>query len=425
MDNNKDNTDKLFEFTEAEAVRMICNVYNSKEYHALKHKFTSETYLSFVSKNDSETVYSSFISWIMGNLSFISLPDSPLLNLLRLLANNSVYQSEEDKEVQLMSNALKRAIICNDISISDVCVNTEVSVNKDDSERKGRIDIVICFTWKRPNDDQISHRCRLLIENKVYTNEHDSQCKTYYDFFSDTSKSANDGIEENIFCFLAINKPAKLSDNHYIKVTYQEFLDWVLVPLSLYKTRYSPKYAVYIDDFIDTLTSFKTGGKQQIAMDKEISKLLRVFYEQNSDLIRAAIMQSDDEEVKEAVLKSAKSRKTFNIVFPNNKSVEVTGLVNLVYQIIKYLADRHSSASLINDFQALDVKYASRDLLSDNLNYHNGRQIAASSRRDDIVCTDGKVIYCSNQFAYDKGNADNITPFIDFVKKKYKISITE
>lgn len=26
MDNNKDNTDKLFEFTEAEAVRMICNV---------------------------------------------------------------------------------------------------------------------------------------------------------------------------------------------------------------------------------------------------------------------------------------------------------------------------------------------------------------------------------------------------------------
>lgn len=425
MSNNDSN---ILQMSYPELAGRICDIYSSDEYHKLALKLSSETYLDSISKSNSEAVYSSFLSWILDNGYFQSLPVSPLHNLLRLLARNAAVESGNSNQ-ELMSRELRHAIITNDISISHVSVQKEVPAKNRCSKKDGRIDIVINFTW---SDSKLRNpkNCRILIENKVYSNEHDEQCRTYYSFFNSEKDAEENHIDENIFCFLSIDKLDKISDSHYIRINYQELLEWVLIPLKAYKTHFPPKYSIYLEDFIETITSIRTNGRQQIAMDNETAELLRTFYEKNSDLIRAAILQSDDEEVKNAVEASQRKTKTFTVEFPGKGTVGITSLVQLVYEIIKYLAKTTPSGDLIKDFEKIGSNYGSRPLLSDKEeDYIDGkgtkRHVSAVKSRDDIRCADGKIIYCSNQLACDE-KKDNVFPFIDHINNgNYGITIKQ
>lgn len=90
----------------------------------------------------------------------------------------------------------------------------------------GRIDILI-----KDNKNQIA------IENKIWSSEHDDQCKRYYNYYH--SKHP----ENDYYFYLTpgFNKPYELSDSHFKIITYNDLLQ----TMEALETK-----DVYVQDFI-------------------------------------------------------------------------------------------------------------------------------------------------------------------------------
>lgn len=396
-----------------DAISRLKELYRSDEYLKLNKKISQETYLSSVSKSHSETIFSSFICWIFNNPTFQNLPDPPLLNFLRLLANNAMDQSGlNNVSYQLMSKDLINAIITNNIKIISSNAETEVPVKGTKRQKSGKIDLVITLELEI---DEAIQKVRIVLENKVYSKEHDNQCTTYYNFFSNSNKSEKKLID-NIFCYLSIDKTDKISaEQNYIKFNYQELLDFVLIPIMSFSDILPSHLKFYVSDFIETLTTIKSDNKMQIAMTEETRTLLQTFYENNKPLIQAAIMQSEDEEMKQAVQKGY--GKIFNIRINEEDIKTVSTLADLVYTVVKHLAQFMDSKTLIETFDTLDKKYLTKYLISLKEEYFidgrsTKRHLSAAKSRPKIICHDGQDIYVSNQLT-----KDNVDPFIKLVNE--------
>lgn len=413
---NTKTDNKSPDITKSEVIRRLKEIYRSEEYIRLQQKLSQDTYLSSISKANSETAFSSFICWMLNNEIFKNLPDPPLMNLLRILAHNAVLQEEESQDkVTLIDVNLINKIMSNSISIISSYAETEISTKPNENyDKAGKIDIIVYATiMVNPGETK---EIRVLLENKVYSVEHDNQCTNYYNFFSN-QQFQNAGVTyEDIYCFLAIDKNIEVSDKHFIKFNYQELLDSVLIPLVNYKQFIPQNLYFYITDFIDTLTTIKTDQKPQIAMTEEIRALLKSFYEKNNDLIRAAILESDDEEVKSAIEKSTRKRNSpFEISCGQSKET-VEGYQLLVYKIIRYLASKKTSTDIIDTFKKLGKIFGSKYLVSDReSDYIDGKGTVRhlhKAGRNPIECTDNKVIYCSGQLT-----EDNVKAFIKFINE--------
>ncbi|MBD5378298.1 MAG: PD-(D/E)XK nuclease family protein [Bacteroides sp.] len=401
-------------------VSRLKEIYSSPEYVKLRKKLSQETYLSLISKDNSEKVFSSFICWLLNNPVLANLTDSPLLNLLRVLANNAMQQSHKSQIdlSNLMPKWLLESVMSNNLTILGSLAKTEIQAGK------GFVDIVIGARVKynsKKDDQEICKNIRIVLENKVYSSEHNEQCMKYYKHYSKKLIIKNREPIENIFCFLSIDKNVEISANDkYIKFNYQELLDSVLLPLVNHKDHLPVNLYFYISDFIDTLTTIKTDKKPQIAMTEETKVLLRKFFENNEDLIRAAILQSDDTDLQEAVNITSNS-KMFKINFNGQTPKIVSVYPDLFHTVIQYLAVDMNSNELIKKFEELGSKYSSKNLISlDVNNYIDGsgikRYTSAVQKRDTIICKDNVPVYVSNQLMCKEKN-DNVTPFIDLVNK--------
>lgn len=234
--------------------------------------------------------------------------------MLEIVVRRSIRQDK----VYLDSN-LKNAILTDSLVINSLSVNTEQAI-KTSSKKNGRIDIVMKANVEIP--DSTVKIIRIIIENKISSNEHDEQTQTYFDYY-EKIKSGNEE-EVNLYLYLTpisslelsfLDQP-ECSCKCFIQINYQDVLDYILEP-ALENINIPDKTKFIITEYIQTLSqpslqeedSFNNNQNLIImAIGENERKLLTSFWENNETLILAAMNAistdgNQDSEVSEEVEK--------------------------------------------------------------------------------------------------------------------------
>ena len=379
-----------------EILKWIQSYYQSNEYHALKVLNERKTMLDIFKKSKSETVHSAMIAWCFANDEFNRLDESPVLFLLRLLAVNAesqknVYLNKKDGEngrLRFITDEMWNDIVSNSIKVKVDNVYTE---EKTEGEKNGRADIVILLTAGE------GKKVRICIENKVGTNEHDDQCKKYFNYYN----NKEDGYI-NFYVVLAPYAPKQLSCNNFICITYQDLLDNILYPIQNYKEFYSEQSYFYLDEYINTITSIK--AEKILAMSDSYKNLLRDFYYNNEDLIFAAIEAVGDENAKKQARDIRDSATKYILTYDGNTH-EVSSHSKMALEVAKFLATKYKHDELLKKYgKVKSVPFISKEMLYDKTT-KEGKEPTKRTYEEKIKCTDGNFVYCSNQWSSDRVNA--------------------
>lgn len=412
-------------------------IYKSAEYNELMKKLSQTTYLEAMGKQRSETIFSSIIQWIIGNSDFNKEKEStPLLFLLRLLAMTAVAQENieglpsDGKPV--MDHSLITRILVNDIEIDEISA-VETEVQTESKGDNGRLDI---FVQSKINKN--TNPLRIFIENKIDSKEGPNQCNRYYNFFK------GDVDYENIFVFLSIEKPVKITDPHFIKITYQDLLDNMLNLIMIQSARFSVSSVRYLKDFIDTITSLKTDGNKRIAKDS-IETTLKNFYNLNRNIIEASVIEGCvDVDVVEAIKDLQRERGDEYVADDDS----VREILKKFYQSHKDIIDAGVYAGNASNVggqsvrDAIDNQNASgkRDLTKYDL-YYNGSLIGkrlnksqVAAKAIDALANAGKTpeqvkirllglgdFWSSDPQIWSKWKPENRTPVIFSTKVTYYV----
>ena len=377
------------------SIEVFQKCYQSKEYHELIALRDRMTMFDIFKKSRSETIHSAMIAWCFENKEFQNIPEPSILFLLRLAASNAERQKDEypnDGRKRFIDYDLWWSISANKIKNSQV-LDVKLEERTKDG---GRSDIAIKCNV---NDGVKSYKIRVVIENKVDSKEHDEQCEKYATHYS----NQKDGFE-NIYLFLAPREPKdELSSNKFIKITYQELHDAVLLPMMCYKSFYSERTINYLEEYINTITSIRTNNI--LAMSTDTSSLLKDFFENNKDLIRAAVysVAGENEELKEAFDTIDSGTITYHIKFlePNLPEEEVSGHTKMAYRIAQYLAKKYTKNELCSKYGTVN-----NTICSDKRFILDKQETTSTMRKlytgNAIECKEGGNIFCSNQWIPDK-----------------------
>ena len=370
--------------------------YQSREYHELKVLSERKTLLDIFGKTRSETIHSAMIAWCFENEEFNRIPEPSVLFLLRIAAIKAEQQknvgSQTDRR-RFMPDEIWEEVFANDIrKIAVRNVNMEESAKS--PLGNGRTDITIdcCF-----NDYD---RLRIVIENKVDSKEHDNQCSKYERHYD----NLNDGYT-TIYIFLAPDEPKNnLSSDRFIKITYQDILDGVLYPIYASRNMYSTRTTLYLEEYINTITSIRTN--KILAMSKEVNELLKDFFNNNRDLIIAAIKSvlDDNDELKEKARAVMNSFTKYEVIIPGRSKEIINSHTAMAYHIAKYLAENHNRKEMIEKFGTLDNTSCSdkRFILEKAVVTKKNGKTAKLYTGKSIECKGGGEVWCSNQWVPNK-----------------------
>jgi hypothetical protein len=310
----------------------------------LKRYYSTPTTWDIIKQSRRETSHTQFLAWMFGNKDFnADLNAGPIKKLVVLLLK----WSEKQKGAEFDSN-LAGSIYGQNFSISSYEVKSEVRINAP-NYGDGIIDILITCEAKV---NGAPRNINIVIENKIDSKEttkvkgkkeYEYQTDAYYGY---VTKIYPDDI--NIFVYL---KPTLcgLEDIHeaechckkYIQLNYQELLDNIIQPISEQKS-ISAEDRFRLKDYIKTLgkpaeiEDEKSNKRITVmAMEKKEKELLTTFFNNNEDLIRAAIEAQDDcEDLKEA-LQSANIGRAKRFYTINNEA-EIYNMYKVLEKFIEF-----------------------------------------------------------------------------------------
>ena len=277
--------------------RQIIELYNSPEYLSLSAYYGRRTCFDILGVGRSEDAHSNFLAWLLSPAENHTLDAYPVQKFLQLLVmarndypcNFSVPFDEEFQNNLLLENW----------QIENVCVSRETFVQ---SSKKGRIDILLEITFC--GNRRIYP---VVIENKVKSDEHDNQSDKYYEWAREHYKDSNKCVEP-VYVFLTPKIDFSIVDEtsrtnicknpNYILINYQNIVDYLLEPCL--KKGMSKQGELLTLDYLRCLSyrdPSKMDGELIMAYSSEEKKLLRQFWNKNSQLLLAAIkvLCTDDE----------------------------------------------------------------------------------------------------------------------------------
>lgn len=322
----EDVVNDIIEFNNDSIVQRLRNIYynqNLPEIFAVSRR---------------ELSHSSFLAWLFtssANHGFGVLPLNLLLELFIL----------KGREKRLLSDKLTNAIITRSFHISESSAVTEESVST--KKAKGRSDIVLTCNVNFP--EQSLKTLKIVIENKVYSDEHSSQTQTYFEYY-ERNKLKNEKV---LYVFLT--PPSVTSEaecNQFVHITYQDLLDHIFEPLRR-QPDINQRTRFILDEYINCLTipsdvieeDNSTHIKNSIlAIGMEERDLLQSFWNKHNKLIVAAlrVISSDVPEANEMLKSLGKRDFTKYMVNgegPYGKGRMVEAVVNM------YLRD-HADSNL-------------------------------------------------------------------------------
>ena len=297
------------EYSKKEIIDDIIAFNNDVDVQRLKEIYYSQTLPEIFAVSRRELTHSSFLAWLFATSSNHGLGTAPLVQLLELYVLKSREQEVEKEETKGLSNA----IITRDFHISECISVTEEAVVT--ANAKGRADIVLTCEINLPNLSL--NKLKIVIENKVYSDEHGNQTQTYFDYY----ESIKENQEKVLYIYLT--PPASIADadcSEFIHITYQDLLEHVFEPIRR-RIDISQRTQFILNEYISSLsipadviedknvTHIQTSI---LAIGMEEKELLQAFWDKNNRLIIAALMaiSNDDDDTKKLLQNLSQDRKS-------------------------------------------------------------------------------------------------------------------
>lgn len=218
-----------------------------------------------VGQTHTEHWHSAFVCWLLAPDSNHELGDFPVNRLLSLYVKKLEEEENDECEKLTLSDIL-------DYESNSLRFRTEQSIY---GKVQGQIDIL------GTNKDYA-----IVIENKVDADERKvtvdgkekKQTYVYYDYFSKKDKYAN---VKKIYIFLTAGN-INPGDNHFMKITYQEFYDNVIIKC-LKNPDINPEAKYLIEQYVCNLRKKSNKTKQALALPAKVD--CGLLYKKYSDLL--------------------------------------------------------------------------------------------------------------------------------------------
>lgn len=286
------------EYSKKDIIDDIIAFNNDVDVQCLKEIYYSQTLPEIFAVSRRELTHSSFLAWLFATSSNHGLGTAPLVQLLELYVLKS-----REQEKNWITDKLSNAIITRDFHISECTSVTEEAVVT--ANARGRADIVLTCEINLPNLSL--NKLKIVIENKVYSDEHGNQTQTYFDYY----ESKKEKQEKVLYIYLT--PPTSIADAdcpEFIHITYQDLLEHVFEPIRR-RIDISQRTQFILNEYISSLsipadvmedknvTHIQTSI---LAIGMEEKELLQAFWDKNNRLIIAAltaISSDDDNETKD------------------------------------------------------------------------------------------------------------------------------
>ena len=281
------NTEIAREITREKVETWLMQFHSNQATRAIIRKINQNSILDIYGIARSETHHSKFLAWLFNPNESHNTGELALRNLLNIAVRRGNEQKNQSKDFQWFKNTVLTSATHSSTSASNVQVLTESYVEaQGKKEAKGRIDILVS------NLALGGELINIIIENKIYSNEHDEQTTTY---FEGINKKFPD--QKNIFLYLtpksnwemSIQNGPSCTCKDFIEINYQDILTEVLT--SILEEPISSATKIAIEDYIHCITSPSIHSKNYntMAVDKETNEMLKKFWDANEELILAAI----------------------------------------------------------------------------------------------------------------------------------------
>ncbi len=281
------------EYSKKEIIDDIIAFNNDVDVQRLKEIYYSQTLPEIFAVSRRELTHSSFLAWLFATSSNHGLGTVPLVQLLELYVLKS-----REQEKNWITDKLSNAIITRDFHISECISVTEEAVVT--ANARGRADIVLTCEINLPNLSL--NKLKIVIENKVYSDEHGNQTQIYFDYY----ESIKEKQEKVLYIYLT--PPTSIADAdcpEFIHITYQDLLEHVFEPIRR-RIDISKRTQFILNEYISSLsipadviedknvTHIQTSI---LAIGMEEKELLQAFWDKNNRLIIAALtaISSDDD----------------------------------------------------------------------------------------------------------------------------------
>jgi len=346
----------------------IINLNNSEDFKQLSRYYKKKSFFNILGISRKEDTHNNFLHWLFSPKESHGLNDFSLRRLLELLVLIKNKTQSKNKDL-LFPEGIEDIIVCGGYAFENITCEREQSANGND-----RLDLFISFGF---NSEHISRKINIIIENKVKSKEGKEQTNRYYNY----GKSL-DG--ESIYIFLS---PINNSDfeiltlptcdcKHFIGLNYQYLVDYVLEPCFSECMQHDAK--IFIDEYLRTLSQPSLqfdaidGGEVIMAVSSREKELLLNFWENNKDLLTAALSALADnpeleQDERNRIHESLQAVNKASI--PRNQTSEIKTLIR----------------SMIDDAHANGEKYldiVAGDIVRDNLkgNYKKTAMVCSAMK---------------------------------------------
>ena len=408
------NTEITQEITREKVETWLMQFHSNQGTRAIIRKINQNSMLDIYGIARSETHHSKFLAWLLNPNESHHTGELALRKLLNIVVRRGIEQNNQSKVFQWFKKTVLTSASLSLTSASNVQVLTESYVEAQGKKgAKGRIDILVSNLAL--GGDFIN----IIVENKIYSNEHDEQTTTYFEGINKKVPK-----QKNIFLYLTPKSNGEMPKGDgpsctckdFIEINYQDILTEVLTPIL--EEPISSATRVAIEDYIHCITSPSIHSKNYntMAVDKETNEMLKKFWDANEDLIRAAIYafaSSEDEDskveinnLKEALDSYTNTRDYTQYRINGQGTYSKNALVKeTVTRIIEKGGD------VMGTLKNLDAKCTIR-LLQTEDHYNREKKQAFELEYND------SFIYITNQW-----RIGNISSFIDAVNEDNTIDL--
>lgn len=379
----------------------------------MREKLRQKSILDIWGVGLRENGHSNFLAWFLTPNESHELGGFALQKLLLLLATCQTTTEQQ------LPEALLHAILSGKNIIRSAEVEREVSIPPN-----GRVDIVA--TIELTQELAGIQSLQIVLENKIDAAETDSQTIRYYQHFSTKTEASTCPI----FLYLAPRHAKPCRDTHFIRIDYQQILDFLLTPAL--QRQNMPEYTrLLLGEYVSHL-SFFNSDSPFIAMNDQQRNLLIKFWEENSALIRACAQAiSEDPDASPEVQESARDiveqcknvnqrdRTKYICNNPSGHCTEPMGKGRIVLHVVRSYAEEANCT-----YDELKKSFSPRWVAE----FKDVDKAARPKRyfiaEDELITLkSGETIAVSSQC----GGGTSLINFADFVKKAEKLGyiITE
>ncbi len=265
----------------------LMQFHSNQATRAIIRKINQNSILDIYGIARSETHHSKFLAWLFNPNESHNTGELALRKLLNIAVRRGIEQNNQSEVFLWVKKRVLTSATHSSTSTSNVQVLTESYVEAQGKKgAKGRIDILVSNLAL--GDELIN----IIIENKIYSNEHDEQTTTYFEGINKKHPK-----QKNIFLYLTPKSNWEMPKEDgpsctckdFIEINYQDILTEVLT--SILKEPISSATKIAIEDYIHCITSPSIHSKNynSMATDKETNEMLKKFWDANEELILAAI----------------------------------------------------------------------------------------------------------------------------------------